>query len=121
MAAGSLLLFIFSMCQLICLLLLMLQVLTLSQTSGRSRSDEEDDPTQEEPSVAGSSHSSSKAPPTKKKKSTAVADTLRQYLTERDEEAQEVRSEVNILSFSLKLHEHPLHAIAIHLFFITMT
>ena len=82
-------------------------------------SDEEEEQEQVDPSVPGTSTAithSSKAPPTKKKKSTVtgVADTLREYLQERDHEAQEVRAEVNILSFGLKLHEHPLHGIAIH-------
>ena len=59
---------------------------------------------------------SRKAPPSKKKKSagSGVADTLREYLQQQDQEAQEVRAEVNILSFCIKLHEHPLHTIVIH-------
>ena len=86
----------------------MLQV-TLSQSAARSRtelSDEEEE--QVDPSVPGTSTGithSSKPPPTKKNKSTAagVADTLRDYLHERDTEAQEVKAEVDIHAFCTEI------------------
>ncbi len=93
----------------------MLQI-TSSQRSRGSVSDPEEE---EEGDLPSSQPGTSKAPPSKKTKksggsSMAVADTLREYLQRQDMEAQEVRAEVNILSFCKILEEHPLHAIVIH-------
>ncbi len=91
----------------------MLQI-TSSQRSRGSVSDVEE---QEPDSLPGSqTGSTSKAPPSKKTKKSAleVGEYLKEYLQRHDDEAQDVRAEVNILSLWKILEQPPLHAILIH-------
>ena len=66
--------------------------------------------------TASSMASTSKAPPSKKTKKSPheLGEFLKDYFKRHDDEAQEARSEVNILSLLKILEQPPLHAILIH-------
>ena len=66
--------------------------------------------------TASSMASTSKAPPSKKTKKSPqeVGELLKEYLKRQDDDTQDVRAEVNILSLWKILEQPPLHAILIH-------